>query len=83
MTAINLDDQIVSSRYDSATRICSYTYQHSDGSRYTVDVPIDDMHKIGTTPATLQQRRDFLARKIINHVQTNPPDKVADVGPPA
>ncbi len=85
MTAINLDDQIVASAYDSKTRTCSYTYQHTDGSRYTVNVPIDEFTKIGTTPTTLNQRRTHLATKIINHIQTNPPDdvKATNVGPAA
>jgi len=82
MTAINLDDQIVASHYDSSTRTCSYTYEHTDGSRYTVTVPVDEFAKIGTTPATLNQRRTHLATKIISHIQTNPPDKV-DAGPSA
>lgn len=78
MTAINLDDQIVATAYDKAARTCAYTYQHTDGSRYTVTIPIDDMHKIGTTPATREQRRNFLANKIVNHIRTNPPDKTDD-----
>lgn len=76
MTAINLDDQVVASSYDSASRVCSYTYQHSDGSRYTVKVPIDDLHKLGMTPMNRQQRREHLATRILTHIQTNPPDDV-------
>lgn len=82
MTAINLDDQLVGTAYNTVTRACSYTYQHTDGSRYTVTIPIEDLHRIGTTPATLQQRRNFVATKIVNYIQTNPPDDV-DVRPPA
>lgn len=74
MTAINLDDQVVATAYDPLTRMCSYTYQHTDGSRYTVTLSIDDLQKIGTTPATTNQRRNFLATKIMNHIATNPPD---------
>ena len=77
MTAINLDDQIVASAYDKKARVCSYTYQHSDGSRYTVKVPLDELQKIGTTPANRDVRRKHLAMKILNHMQTNPPDHVA------
>ena len=76
MTVINLDDQIVATAYDAATRVCSYTYQHPDGSRYTVQIPIDDLHKIGTTPANREVRRKHLATKILNHVQTNKPDQI-------
>lgn len=74
MTTINLDDQIVGSTFDPQTRICTYTYEHHDGERYTITVPLDDLHKLGTTPATLQQRRDHIARRILSHIQTNPPD---------
>lgn len=74
MTAINLDDQIVASAYDATSRTCSYTYQHSDGSRYTVKIPLDELRKLGTTPANRDVRRKHLATKIMNHIQTNPPD---------
>lgn len=74
MTAINLEHQIVATAYDPLTRICSYTYQHTDGSRYTVQIPIDDMHKIGTTHASRDQRRKHLATRLLTHMQTNPPD---------
>jgi hypothetical protein len=76
MTAINLDDQIVASSYDKQTRVCSYTYQHPDGSRYTVAVPLDELTSLGMTPMNRETRRKHLATKIVNHVQTNPSDKV-------
>lgn len=76
MTTIHPETQIVASRYDAANRICEYTYQHSDGSRYTMRIPIDDLERNGNAAATRQQRRQTLAQKIINHVQTNPPDHV-------
>jgi hypothetical protein len=79
MTTINPESQVVSSSYDELNRICSYVYQHSDGSRYTVKVPIDDLHKIGTTPATRDQRRRHLAMRIQTHIQNNPPDEVAEI----
>ena len=75
MTVINLDDQIVSTAYDKQSRLCSYTYQHTDGSLYTIQIPLDDLRKIGTTPANRDVRRKFVATKIMNHIQTNPPDK--------
>lgn len=80
MTTINPESQIVGSSFDPLSRICSYTYQHSDGSRYTVEVPLDDLHKIGTTPATRDQRRKHLAMKILNHIQINPPDTIKEDG---
>jgi hypothetical protein len=76
MTAINLDDQLVATAYDKQNRVCSYTYQHTDGSRYTVQVPLDELIKLGTTPASAAQRRKHLAMKILNHIQTCPPDDV-------
>lgn len=78
MTAINLDDQVVSTGYDAATRTCSYTYQHSDGSRYTVRIPLAELQNLGTTPANRDQRRKHLATRILTHIQTNPPDKTDD-----
>lgn len=74
MTAINLDDQIVATAYDKQARTCSYTYQHHDGSRYTVTIPLDDLLKLGTTPASRDVRRRHLATKITTHIQSNPPD---------
>lgn len=76
MTTIHPETQIVASAYDAATRTCCYTYEHSDGSRYTIKVPIDEFEKIGINRATLMQRRTYLAQKIISHVQTHPPDHV-------
>lgn len=74
MTAINLEHQIVATAYDPLTRICSYTYQHTDGSRYTTEIHIDDLAKIGTTHASAAQRRKHLATRLLTHMQTNPPD---------
>jgi hypothetical protein len=77
MTAINLEGQIVRSHYDAKTRVCSYTYQHSDGSRYTVTLPIDELQRLGNTPINKEQRRKHLAMKVLNHMHTHPPDHVA------
>ena len=74
MTAINLDAQIVSTAYDPIGRVCSYVYQHPDGARYTVHIPIDELEKIGTTPANRDVRRKHLAMKIHHHINTHKPD---------
>ena len=76
MTAINLDDQIVATAYDKVARTCSYTYQHTDGTHYTVTMPIEELQKIGITPANRDVRRKHLAQKIMSHIQVNPPDAV-------
>lgn len=81
MTTIHPETQIVASAYDPLTRICSYTYQHSDGSHYTVDVPLSEFEKIGLGRATQMQRRTHLAQKIISHVQTRPPDHASGRSP--
>lgn len=73
MTAINLDTQIVATSYDPLTRICTYTYQHTDGSRYTVSIPIDQLNKMKPNKATA---RNFVGKAILGHIQTNPPDEV-------
>lgn len=75
MTTINPETQIVASAYDELNRICSYTYEHTDGSRYTVKVPMSDLEKIGLGRATVDQRRRHIAQTIISHVQANPPDE--------
>jgi hypothetical protein len=77
VTTINPETQIVASSYDEQTRICSYTYEHSDGSRYTVAVPIDELHAKGQSA----QRRQHLAMKIQSHIQANPPDAAAEPVP--
>lgn len=74
MTIIHPETQIVGSGYDALNRVCSYTYQHSDGSRYTVKIPIDELQKRGHTSIPREQRRRHLAMKIANHIQTAPPD---------
>jgi hypothetical protein len=68
MTTINPETQIVASSYDELNRIYSYTYQHSDGSQYTVKIPADELQ------GPRDQRRRQIAQKIITHIQTNPPD---------
>ncbi len=71
MTAINLDTQIVATSYDKQARVCSYTYQHSDGSRYTVRIPIDELNKHKPNKVAA---RNFVGRAILSHIQSNPPD---------
>jgi len=39
---------------------------------------LDDLHKIGTTPASREQRRRHLAMRIQTHIQNNPPDQTDD-----
>jgi hypothetical protein len=80
MTTINPETQVVASSYDAQNRICSYTYQHSDGSHYTVQVPLADLEKMGMGVATRDQRRRHVAMKILDHIQTNPPDAADDAG---
>ena len=72
MTTIHPETQVVASTFDPLSRMCSYTYQHSDGSRYTVKIPLDELLRKGNR----MNRRTHLATKIINHIQANPPDKV-------
>lgn len=72
MTTIHPETQVVASTYDPLTRICSYTYQHTDGSRYTVQVPLDELN----TKGNRANRRMHLATKIMHHIQSNPPDKI-------
>lgn len=76
MTTIHPETQIVASRFDPMSRVCSYTYRHADGSQYTVDIPIADLLKQGNR----ENRRRHLVTRIINHVQSNPPDAVAENG---
>ncbi len=71
MTVINPEDQIVASAYDETTRTCFYTYQHSDGSRYTVKVTLDELN---AHAGNKQARRNHIAQKILSHIQSNPPD---------
>lgn len=80
MTTINPETQIVASSYDALNRVCTYTYEHSDGSRYTVSVPLDDLHRLGMGVANREQRRRHLAQRILTHIQGNPPDAVAQNG---
>ena len=70
MTTIHPETQVVASTYDPLTRMCSYTYQHSDGSRYTVEVHVDDFK------GDRAKRRAHLATRIAHHIQNNPPDEV-------
>lgn len=44
MKPINLDTEIVGSRYDPITRMCSYTVAR-DGRKWTVSVHSDDLNR--------------------------------------
>lgn len=72
MTAINLDTQIVATAYDPIERVCSYTYEHSDGSRYTVKLGLDELLK--HRKINKNQARQHLGRTILNHISINAPD---------
>ena len=72
MTAINLDTQIVATSYDAMERVCSYTYQHSDGSQYTVKLALDELLK--HRRISKSHAKQHLGKTILNHIATNPPD---------
>lgn len=75
VTTIHPETQIVASSFDKFSRICSYTYEHADGSRYTVEVHIDDLQKRGNKVIPKIERRRNIAMRIANHVATNAPDE--------
>ncbi len=72
MTAVALESEIVSSRYDAATRTCFYTIARS-GKRWTAAVPLDhlDKHK-----SNRQLRRNHLAN-VLNNAMNGLPDSPA------
>lgn len=70
MTAINPETQIIGTAFDPKARVYSYTYQHTDGSRYTVKIPAEQLDGLKTKVA----RRNFIALKIRDYIQSNRPD---------
>jgi hypothetical protein len=73
---INLDNEIVATRYDGATRTCYYTIAR-DGKRWTAAVPLDHLEIHGPAKAN---RREHLARALMT-AMAGPPD--ADLPAPA
>jgi hypothetical protein len=71
VTVLSLDSQIVGSSFDQLSQTCTYTYQHSDGSRYTVRIPVSELDKAGPNRVN---RRNHVGRMIVNHIQSSPPD---------
>jgi hypothetical protein len=72
VTVLSLDSQIVGSSFDQLSQTCTYTYQHSDGSRYTVRIPVSELDKAGPNRVN---RRNHVGRMIVNHIQSSPPDE--------
>ncbi len=68
MTAVALESEIVSSRYDATTRMCFYTIARN-GQRWTAAVPLDhlDKHKGNRT-----LRRNHLANVLTNAMRGLP-----------
>lgn len=54
------DTEVVSSRYDRASRMCSYTIERG-GHRWTVDIHEDDLNRHGYKTGHKQLRRNHLA----------------------
>lgn len=66
---INLDTEIVATRYDAASRTCYYTIAR-DGKRWTAAVPLDHLNIHGAAKPARQQH---LARALMTAMQ-GPPD---------
>lgn len=69
---IALDNEIVSTGHDPKTGYSSYTIERN-GKRWTVRVHESEFHKIGTTPASIAQRRGHLA-KVLEQAMRGEPD---------
>lgn len=69
---INLDSEVVATRYDSATGECFYTIERG-GKRWTARVHLDDLNKHGPVAAAGQQRRNYLAGAL-EEAMRGPPD---------
>lgn len=61
MTTINLDSEIVATRFDQPTRTCFYTIERG-GKRWTVPLHIDALEKHG---ANRELRRKTLATALL------------------
>lgn len=66
---INLDTEIVATRFDPATSTCYYTIAR-DGNRWTAAVPLDHLEQHG---AAKPKRRDHIARALMTAME-GPPD---------
>lgn len=68
---INVDTEIVASRYDAAKRMNHYTIER-DGHRWTVDVPDDHLDKHGRGPGSLVRRRNHVASVLVLAMRGKP-----------
>lgn len=75
---INLDSEIVATRYDSATGECFYTIERG-GKRWTARVHLDDLNKHGPVAASAPQRRNYLAQALEEAMRGVPDDEKAAV----
>lgn len=69
---IALDTEIVATSHDPANGDCYYTIERN-GKRWTAKVHVDKFNQIGTTPASLMQRRQHLAQAL-EQAMMGPPD---------
>lgn len=73
---IALDTEIVASRFDTKTGLCSYTIERN-GKRWTVDVHLDHFEALPKTPGephvNKQLRRNHLA-KVLEQAMQGPCD---------
>lgn len=72
---INLDTEIVATRYEPKTGDCFYTIER-DGKRWTAQVHVDAFTQYGAIQPSVQQRRDYLANAL-EQAMRGPPDAEA------
>jgi hypothetical protein len=84
MTAIVLNTELVSTRFDPNTRMNFYTVE-KDGRRWTVAIHTDDFNRHGFGQGHKQRRQNHLTQALLAKMQ-GPPDpqpQEAEDGPAA
>ena len=66
---VNLDHEVVATRFDATTRTCFYTIER-DRKRWTVGVHVDEFEKHGVN----KQRRRLTLAAALNQAMLGPAD---------
>lgn len=74
---IALDSEVVTSRFDPKTRICSYTIQRG-ADRWTISLSLDELNK---HKGNKQLRRNHIATALQNAMRGKPDEKAPAAKP--
>lgn len=68
---INLDTEIVATRYDPQKRSCFYTVERN-AKRWTAEIPLDALNALGPIPLNKAKRQQYVAKVLTDKMMEAP-----------